>query len=56
MVYFDDILIFSKHKEEHLEYIRSVFELLKENKLYLNLKKCKFLTFVLVFFSFMIST
>lgn len=55
VVYFDDILIFSKHKKEHLEHIRSVFELLKENKLYLNLKKCEFLTSELLFLAFVIS-
>ena len=40
--YFDDILIFSKTKEEHLEHIRQVLQRLKEEKLMINLKKVFF--------------
>ena len=41
-VYLDDILIFSKTAEEHLEHLRQVLQILKENKLYCKLKKCEF--------------
>ena len=37
IVYFDDILIYSQSKEEHLEHIRHVFLTLREAKLYVNL-------------------
>ena len=42
IVYFDDILIFKKTKEEHLEHIRQVLQRLKEEKLRINLKKVFF--------------
>lgn len=39
VVYFDDILVYSKHKEQHLEHLRQVFTTLREQKLFANLKK-----------------
>ena len=41
-VYLDDILIFSKTQNEHLERLKMVLTLLSNNGLYLNEKKCKF--------------
>ena len=40
--YLDDIIIFSKNKEEHKEHIRYVLETLRKNKMSLNPKKCEF--------------
>lgn len=43
VVYLDDLLIFSKTEEEHLEHIQQVLERLEENQLYVSPKKCSFL-------------
>ena len=42
LVFFDDILMFSKTKEEHDEHLRIVLELLRENQLYAKRSKCEF--------------
>jgi len=42
VVYIDDILIYSKDFEEHMEHIRKVFDKLREAELMIKLKKCKF--------------
>src|SRR6266498_3441049 len=41
-VYLDDIIIYSKIFEEHIEYITKVLEKLREANLILKLRKCKF--------------
>jgi len=42
VVYLDDILIFTKTEEEHTQAVQQVLQVLKENKLFLCLEKCKF--------------
>ncbi|XP_057760408.1 uncharacterized mitochondrial protein AtMg00860-like [Arachis stenosperma] len=42
VVFIDNILIYSKSKEEHAEHLRTVLRILKENKLYVKLSKCEF--------------
>ena len=42
MVYFDDILIYSKDMFEHAQHVSLVLEVLRNEKLYANLKKCTF--------------
>ncbi|KAH9667915.1 Endonuclease [Citrus sinensis] len=55
VVYFDDILMYSQNKKQHLEHLRQVFEILRNQKLYVNLKKCKFFTDSLVFLGYVVS-
>jgi len=55
IVYLDDILIFSKIKEEHFRHVRYVPEKLQQNKLLINLKKCTFFEKELVYFGFVIT-
>ena len=54
VVYFDDVLIHSKSKEEHVRHLREVFKVLRENKLYANLKKCVFMTNSLLFLGYVV--
>jgi hypothetical protein len=42
VVFIDDILIFSKNKEEHDEHLCLVLQKLRENQLYAKLRKCEF--------------
>ena len=44
MAYLDDIIIFSKTAEEHLDHIQHVFEKLKSAHLSMKLSKCHFFT------------
>jgi len=43
VVYFVDILIYSKTRKEYLAHLRNVFLTLPANKLYANLKKYSFM-------------
>ena len=43
MAYLDDIIIFSKNKEEHLEHLRIIFQRLKAAGLKLKRSKCDFM-------------
>jgi hypothetical protein len=42
VVFIDDILIFSKTKEEHKKHLRLVLEKLRSNQLYAKFSKCEF--------------
>src|SRR6187401_1311748 len=44
VVYFDDILIFSRSLEEHLGHLRAIFIALRDARLFGNLRKCTFCT------------
>ncbi|GJX15676.1 putative reverse transcriptase domain-containing protein [Tanacetum coccineum] len=42
IVFIDDILIYSRNKEEHANHLRIILELLKKEKLYAKFSKCYF--------------
>ena len=42
IVYLDDILIFSKSREEHVKHVRKVLDIKRKEQLFLNMSKCEF--------------
>ncbi|GJZ00008.1 putative reverse transcriptase domain-containing protein [Tanacetum coccineum] len=42
IIFIDDILIYSKSKEEHAEHLKLILELLKKEELYAKFSKCEF--------------
>ncbi|XP_073300502.1 uncharacterized protein [Primulina huaijiensis] len=56
VVYFDDILVYSKNLQEHVHHLRLVLISLRAESLYANLKKCDFCTNKLVFLGFVVSS
>jgi len=42
VVFIDYILVYSKSKEEHVEHLRIVLQVLKEKQLFAKLSKCEF--------------
>nr|GEV22962.1 reverse transcriptase domain-containing protein [Tanacetum cinerariifolium] len=42
IVFIDDILIYSRNKKEHEKHLKTILELLKEEKLYAKFSKCEF--------------
>ena len=42
IIFIDDILIYSKSKEEHEEHLRIILQTLKEHQLYAKFNKCEF--------------
>jgi len=55
IVYFDDILIYSSSEDEHMQHLWEVLTVLHDNELYINLKKCSFMTSSLIFLELVIN-
>ena len=55
VVYFDDILIYSKEIVEHMSHLRQVLDVLRKESLYANLKKCDFCMDMIVFLGYVVS-
>jgi Reverse transcriptase (RNA-dependent DNA polymerase) len=55
VVYFDDILIYIRTQEEHLQHLRKTLEALHNNSLFTNPKKYVWMTSILIFLGFKIS-
>ncbi|PKI75301.1 hypothetical protein CRG98_004341 [Punica granatum] len=56
VVYFDDILVYSKSLKDHIHHLRYVLQALRHEKLYANLKKCTFCMDRVVFLGFVVSS
>jgi hypothetical protein len=56
VVYFDDILVFSKSLEDHVVHLRDVLQVLRNERLYANMEKCIFGVDKLVFLGFVVSS
>ncbi|XP_020692921.1 uncharacterized protein LOC110107104 [Dendrobium catenatum] len=56
VVYFDDILVFSRSLEDHRDHLTHILGILREHKLYLNITKCEFATSTVHFLGFIISS
>ena len=42
LVFFDDILIYSKSMDEHIQHLTAVFDVMREHRLFLKKSKCSF--------------
>ena len=49
MVYFEDILVFSKYHKDHVTHLRTMLQTLRKERLYANMDKCLFGVDKLVF-------
>ena len=55
VVYFDDILVYSKNLDEQINHLHCVLAVLRKEKLYANLKKCFFCMEKVVFLGYVIN-
>jgi hypothetical protein len=56
VVYLDDILIYSRSIEDHIEHLRLVLNVLREHKLYAKLTKCEFMKEEMLFLGHKVSS
>ncbi|GKD35081.1 putative reverse transcriptase domain-containing protein, partial [Tanacetum coccineum] len=56
IVFIDDILIYSRNKEEHTNHLRIILELLKKEKLYAKFSKCDFWIHIVQFLGHLIDS
>ena len=55
LVFFDDILIYSKNEEEHEKHVREVLSILREHQLYAKMSKCTFFSKKVEYLGFIVS-
>ena len=55
LVFFDDILVYSRNPEEHEQHVRRVLELLRQHQLYAKKSKCTFSSEKVEYLGFIIS-
>ncbi|GJV90894.1 putative reverse transcriptase domain-containing protein [Tanacetum coccineum] len=56
IVFIDDIIIYSRNKEEHTNHLRIILELLKKEKLYAKFSKCNFWIRIMQFLEHLIDS
>ena len=56
VAYFDNILIYSKSKDQYLTHLEQVYTSLRKERLYANLKKCSFFIDKVIFLGFVVSS
>ncbi|GKE17001.1 putative reverse transcriptase domain-containing protein [Tanacetum coccineum] len=56
IVFIDDILIYSRNKEEHADHLRIILELLRNEKLYAKFSKCDFWISIVQFLGHLIDS
>ena len=55
VVYFDDILVYSKNLDKHIDNLQCVLAVLRKEKLYANLRKCSFCMDKVMFLIYVVS-
>jgi hypothetical protein len=55
VIYFDDILIYNKSLDEHIEQLRVIFYALREARLFANFDKCTFCTDRVAFLCYVVT-
>ncbi|GKF75602.1 putative reverse transcriptase domain-containing protein, partial [Tanacetum coccineum] len=56
IVFINDILIYSRNKEDHVNHLRTILELLKKEKLYAKFSKCDFWIHIMQFLGYLIDS
>ncbi|KAK8940525.1 hypothetical protein KSP39_PZI010475 [Platanthera zijinensis] len=55
VIYFDDLLIYSMSPHNHTHHLRQIFDVLRKEKLFINLKKCHFMDSSVSFLGYIVS-
>ena len=56
IVFIDDILVYSKNDDDHMDHLRIVLQTLKEHQLYAKYSKCEFCFRLVTFLGYIISS